>query len=218
MERGFAEILVRRGLGMRRVFAFTVLLWTGLCWSVGYGQTVVDDKGRGLDDHNYFAASSNPELKALLQNVENHHLNRTNTYPGGVLEQIQRQHYDYAIADLRYALIKFPNHPKALMLLGLVARLKRNPSIPIPFYEKAIELYPAYAITHAQYGKYLLDIGYPDQAINKLNDAIRVDPGFSAGYAWLAEAYYKKGNRELASQAAEKARTLGYRGEIEGER
>jgi Tfp pilus assembly protein PilF len=61
---------------------------------------------------------------------------------------------------------------------------------------------------------YLVDIGKIDAGIQKLQKAIEIDPGLGQAHAWLAKAYYKNGNSELARQAAEKAKALGYRGKI----
>lgn len=156
----------------------------------------------------YFAKDRDPKISELLHTVEQYHLSNANFWkkfntPGQL---------EYALGDLQYVLGVFPNHPKALQLLGSVARLTKNLSLPLLFYQKALNLYPQYALTHAQYGAYLVDIGNIKAGITKLEEAIRMDPKLPQAHAWLAKAYYQSGNPELARQAAEQARKLGYKG------
>jgi tetratricopeptide (TPR) repeat protein len=101
--------------------------------------------------------------------------------------------FSNVLADLNYTLDKFPNHPKALLLLGSVARLIKSPALPIPYFEKAIQLYPQYALTHAQYGAYMTEIGSVEVGIGKLKKAIEIDPNLSLAHTWLAKAYSQKG-------------------------
>jgi superkiller protein 3 len=90
-----------------------------------------------------------------------------------------------------------------------VSRIRKEPSLAIPFYAKALQLYPQYAITHAQYGSYLTDIGQVEQGIVALKKAVEIDPKLALAYDWLARAYAKSGDLELSRQAAEKAKELG---------
>lgn len=158
-------------------------------------------------EHDYFAAYQSTEIKEILYLVDVAHTNK-------VMDRIRDGSIGYAIAEVKYALGKFPNHPKALMLIGLVAKLNKTSSLPIPYYEKALKLYPQYSLTHAQYGAYLVSIGRIDVGITKLREAIEIDPKLATAHAWLAQAYSKNGNPELARQAAEQARTVGYSVEI----
>jgi predicted Zn-dependent protease len=155
----------------------------------------------------YFAADDDPSTKHYLFLVDNAHTNK-------VLSSIRSGRLDNAIDDLNYTLNKFVNHPKALLLLGMVARLSRKPSLPLSYYEKAIRLYPQYAFTHAQYGNYLVDTGNVTAGIQRLKRAVELDPTLVAVYVWLAKAYSRNGDAELARGAADKARALGYRGQI----
>jgi len=162
-----------------------------------------------LMNNDYFYASSvsdkDDELQrhALLRNVDKNH-----TDPAMIA--ITQKNYKNAIADLDYTLVRFPNHPRALTLLAAVARLADRPTLAIPYYEHALRLYPQYALTHAQYGQYLLQISRRDEAIVQLKAAIELDHKLAVAYAWLSEAYSKSGRPELAQEAAEQARQLGY--------
>jgi tetratricopeptide (TPR) repeat protein len=159
-------------------------------------------------DHDYFTANQNPEARQLLRENEAYHLNK------GVLDDFNAKRYDIVIGEVKYILRRFPNHPQALMLLGSAAILKKEPSLAIPYYQRAISLYPQYAVTHAQFGSYLIDIDQMDMAIKRLNTAIKIDSKYAFAHGRLAEAYYKKGDIAHARQAAKQAKALGYKGEI----
>ena len=161
-----------------------------------------------LMDQDYFTADQNPETRQLLHENEAYHLNKR------VLNDFNAKRFDIVRDDLHYILKRFPNHPQALMLLGSVAILMKEPSLAVSYYEKALGLYPQYAIIHAQYGSYLIDIGQVDLSIARLDRAIRINPKYAFAHGRLAEAYYKNGNLELARQEAERAKALGYKGEI----
>jgi tetratricopeptide (TPR) repeat protein len=100
------------------------------------------------------------------------------------------------------------------MLMTPVAKLTKNSALGISYYERAIKMFPRYAITYAQYGKYLTDFDQADAGIEKLMTAIEMDPKLAAAYVWIAGAYFKKGNKDLARESAEKARSLGYNGNL----
>jgi Tfp pilus assembly protein PilF len=124
--------------------------------------------------------------------------------------------YEYAVGDVTYVLDTFVNHPTALQILGVVAQLKKNPLLPIPFYKRALSLYPRYAVTHAQYGQYLVSIDHIREGIEKLKEAIELDAKLVVAHVWLARAYARIGEVALAQQASQDARGLGFTGRIVG--
>ncbi|MEW5977989.1 MAG: tetratricopeptide repeat protein [Acidobacteriota bacterium] len=155
-------------------------------------------------NNDYFAPDRD---NSALATVERYHL-----APGtDFWKMFRAREYHYAIQDMYFVLRYFPNHPKALTLLGSLARLMKQPSLPISHFQKAITLFPQHAITHAQFGNYLAAIDQVDPAIEQLKEAVQLDPKLAVAYGWLAEAYAKKGEAELAREAAEQARQLGYR-------
>jgi len=160
-----------------------------------------------LINQDYFLAGRDPEIRALLQIVEGAHTNR-------IQSDLMGGHLEVALPHIKYTLNRFPNHPKGLLLLGAYARLANNPSIAIPYYEKALRLYPQHAVTHAQYGSYLIDIGRANEGIVRLQKAIEIDSKLAFAYAWLAKAYVQRGHLDLARQSAENAKRLGYKGKI----
>ena len=159
------------------------------------------------DDVNkdYFAVNDERDVQ-LLNNVERYHL-----ATGNFWKWYTAKKYYLAVEELQFVLRYFPNHPKALQLMGTIAKVTDAPALAIPYYENALRRYPEYAITHAQYGTYLVDVGNVQAGIPHLNKAIEMDPNLAQAYAALAAAYKKNGSSDLARDAAAKARELGYK-------
>jgi Tfp pilus assembly protein PilF len=103
-------------------------------------------------DQDYYAAAGSEELQKLLDNVETFHTNE-------IINAIMEKNYGQAKGDLDYTLVTFPNHPKALQLLILYARVSRSPSFAKPYFERAVQLYPKYPMTHFIYGMFLTHFG-----------------------------------------------------------
>lgn len=162
-------------------------------------------------NQDYFAREQFSGTKYLIYLVEKGHVNEK------VFNDFQTGDYKSVLADMKYALERVPNHPRALMLLCGVARMTSQPAIPIPFFERALKLYPQYAFTHAQFGLYLTQIEQYDAGIEQLKKATEIDPKMAQAQAWLAEAYFDKGDRESGRLAAEQARKLGHQKPIPGE-
>lgn len=161
-------------------------------------------------ERDYFRADEDPAWRQQL-NINNAH------HTDMVLERLRQGNNSLAMEEAKFTLRYWPNHPRALILMEVIARATRAPSLPIPYYEKAVRQYPQYAVTHAQYGHYLVEIESVDEGIMQLQQAVEIDPMLGAAHAWLAEAYLKAGKRKLARKSAEQARELGYKGEIAGD-
>jgi len=155
---------------------------------------------QGVVPHDYF----DQRYKVELATVENYHLTKETFWA-----EYESKRYHYALNELTFVLRHFPNHPKALQLAELVAKMSNQPHLAIPYYEKAVGLFPQHAITHAQYGNYLVDIGQAEKGIERLQGALQIDPKLAAAHYWLWDAYNKIGNQEMARQIAEKAKELG---------
>lgn len=197
----------------RRVLV-NMVLFIVFCFSQGFAGEHIDHGPTGTANHDYYSAMENPQIKNLLQLVEKHHLDSCPHNPRGVLGDIAEGKYHYAISDLHYTLERFVNHPRALQLMGSLAKLTKNPLLPIGSYERALRLYPQYAVTYVQYGSYLVDIEQIEEGMAKLSRAREIDPKLALVYVLMAKAYAKNGNLVAARQAAEQARTLGYKGKI----
>ena len=145
--------------------------------------------------------------------VEDHHIKR-NDAGKSVYDLIGQGDYRGAFAEVDFILRWVPNHPLGLQIAGTISRLAGRLSVAVSYYEKALNLYPQHAVTYAQFGQYLLQIDQVDNGIEQLKRAVEIDPKLAAGYALLASAYSKKGNGEHAREAADKARQLGYKGQL----
>jgi tetratricopeptide (TPR) repeat protein len=127
---------------------------------------------------------------------------------------IMKNGYGYAKQELDYTLLTFPNHPEALQLLWVYAKASKKPSDAVPYFEKAIELFPQYAETYYLYGAFLTDFGLYKDGIKKLEIALAIEPRMSVAQAWLAKAHDKAGNANKAVECAKKAVELGYKGNL----
>lgn len=162
-----------------------------------------EEDSSSYTDSDYFLKDSNPRIRALLDNAERNHFNA-----GLLLKRHKYAENKYTLADWKYTLKVFPNHPGALQAMGYNAILKNDPETGIYYFERALKLYPQYALTHAQYGSYLVDLGRLEEGIARLKRAISMDPKLLSAHFWLAEAYSKSGMSDLARQEAEEAKKL----------
>jgi predicted Zn-dependent protease len=188
---------VLEGLSMARCDTF-LALWGFMLAAVLGSQSAFA--------YDYFTADRDG-VGQYMRSVESAHV-RT------VPESISNGRMNNAMADLKYTLDRFPNHPHALQMIGTVARMMKNTALAVTYYEKAITQFPQYALTRAQFGLYLVAIGNVDGGISMLKESIEMDPKQPAGYAGLAHAYAKKGDTEQAGDAARKARDLGFKGQL----
>jgi predicted Zn-dependent protease len=181
---------------MRRCVTLMLLIVTLLWLSSAQAQ---------LSTQDYFTADHT--YGSYLTILESAHVNNI---PG----LINRGQLNGALGDIRYALDRFPNHPVSLQQLSMVAQLTKNTALATSYFERAVSLYPQYALTRAQYGLFLVSINNVDAGIEKFNQSIEIEPKLPAAYAGLAHAYAKKGNITKAREAAGKARELGFTGKL----
>lgn len=170
-------------------------------------QDGIDHGPTGTANLDYFNSAKDPHIPWLINDMRRAHFDKA-------VRNVGSGRYKDAISELNYILARFVNHPEALALAGIVAKATNNSQWAISNFERALNLYPQYALTHAQYGKFLTDFGGTSAGIEKLDKAIEMDPQLAAAHVWLAAAYAKNGNTQLAQKAAEKARSLGYKGDL----
>lgn len=162
---------------------------------------------------------NDPKIQDLVRNVETHHLYSTPYLSGrirtySVKNIIAEGNYDLAIKELHYVLERICNHPKALEMVGDLAIIVKDPMLGVFYYKRAIMLYPQYAITHYQFGSFLVSIGQLEEGIEELKQAVDIEPSLTAAHAMLSKAYARKGDVEHARMAEEEARKLGYKGNV----
>jgi len=135
-----------------------------------------------VGNYDYFTAQLHPGLYSYLAQLTARHASER------VWAVFWKGKYTEATGDCEYVLTRFPNHPRALHLIGEISKATNQVSLAIGFFENALALYPQYAFTHAQYGHYLTDIGVVQAGVEQLREALRLDPGQFQAKAWLAEA------------------------------
>ena len=131
----------------------------------------------------------------ILPVVENGHLG-PKTNPRGFWREFKRGRWVAAVAELKYVLNVFPNHPRALYLTTRMADLLHDPGLPIAYFEKAIRMYPNRPQTRAQYGAYLVKKGEPIPGLLQLDKALAEDPELLLARAWRSEARRQLGMRD----------------------
>ena len=139
--------------------------------------------------------------RSLVRDIERNHLEKA-------IVNLRQGRTREAINDCIYVLNRIVNHPKGLAILSLSAKLVKEPSLPLPYYERALKLYPAYAMTHAQYGKYLSEIGKGKEGVKRLQHAIEINPEFQIAYTWLARLYVKLGQPDQAREILQRSQAI----------
>jgi Tfp pilus assembly protein PilF len=151
---------------MKRYMFMIVLLVLLSCPSLS-GSQEFDHGATGTLNHDYF--NSDAVVQRLRANVDVNH-----TKP--LFENVAHGKMSNAIEEINYILARFPNHVQALSMTTAVAKLTKNQAFGIPFYERATNMFPRYAVTHAQYGKYLVDLDQTAAGIERLKNAVEMDP------------------------------------------
>lgn len=177
------------------------------CFTPPYCSDAKRNDAGELINMDYFTAKDDGETTHLLHLVEIAHTNK-------VLPQISKNDYAGALSDIKYTLNRFPNHPRGLLLITLYGRITKSYAFVVPYYEKAIRLYPHHALTYAQYGAYMVTVGSVPSGVKKLEQSLEINPELVFAHVWLAAAYSKIGNMELSRKAESKARDLGYEGKL----
>jgi Tfp pilus assembly protein PilF len=179
-------------------FAWAFLWAVMVCTSV----TTEAEELPAVSSRDYFSiVTTAPESYSLrsLRKIEQSHLSKA-------LINLRQGKAREAINDCVYVLDQAVNHPKGLAILGFAARLAKETSLPVRYYERAVTLYPGHAMTHAQYGKYLAEIGKGEEGVKRLQRAIEIDPGFKVAYTWLAHLYVQSGQVDLARKVIQRSK------------
>ena len=147
-------------------------------------------------NRNYFTRGTDGFTQELLANAERNHLAQENFW-----KKYRDGELDYALGDLKYVLLVFPNHPRALHLMTMVCKAMKDSTTPIDYFEKAIRLFPQEPYTYAQYGAYLISTGETDAGIARLQDALRLNPNMTYALGLMAEAQKKQRMAPAAGSA-----------------
>jgi Tfp pilus assembly protein PilF len=184
--RGARPWAYRRAARAGSVVAALVLGGAGVAWA-----------------EDYFTTHLDPTRLNYRQTVESFHVDR-------VPDLIRQGRMRDAKAELIYTLERFPNHPRALILLEVVGPLLNDASLAVNYYQNALKNHPQYVVIRTQYGMHLVDLGLVEAGIDQIKQAIDLDDSFALAHAALARAYAKAGQADLAREAASRAAALGH--------
>ena len=167
--------------------------------------------------HDYYERRTNKGIQELVVLVESAHVN--NILPNlrkafTAPENLRPGFLKQALNEINYTLDRLVNHPKALALSASVTKLLGTPRLPITFYQRALQMYPHRAFTQAQFGNFLVEVGEIEQGIERLKMAIKLSPKLATSYGWLAWAYHKNGDSDLAAEFSVKAKKKGFKGKL----
>lgn len=114
---------------------------------------------------------------------------------------MKREEYIYALRDFDFILRYFPNHLKGLLMMGDLSIRMHQPEQAVPYFERAIVLYPHTASTYVVYGIVLYKLGKLKEAAKEYKCAIKLQPNsaethYNLGLAYLGLRDYKRANEE----------------------
>jgi Tfp pilus assembly protein PilF len=167
--------------------------------SVAYAQA---ERSRQKQFADYFAVvEETPSGVMIIRDAERRRLQQARL-------SLRQGQFSVAFRQCAQVLDRVINHPQGLAILGMAAKLMKEPSLPLPYYERAIQRYPRRALTQAQYGKYLVGIGRVSDGIARLNHAITIDAQLTVAYTWLAQVYAQNKQPELAQQILQRRKAI----------
>src|SRR5919106_2760997 len=143
---------LERCLIMDRHSSLALLFLIGLWVSSAHAQ-VTNPQANGQD---YFTADKRGG--SYLAIVEANHVN-------SIPDWIKKGRLNDAIADIKYTLDRFPNHPVSLQQVSMLAQMTKNIALATGYFERAVALFPQYALTRAQYGLFLVSTNSVDAGI-----------------------------------------------------
>ena len=175
-------------LGRRSTILLLAFYWICL---VGVRASGQEPSGGG----DYF----DPAKRQLLVQLKRYHLD-------AAIKDMNDRKLNIAQAEIDFVLKWVPNHVEGLLVNEEIAKAKGAPELALGRYVRALEMYPDHAITHAQFGAYLLELGRVDAAIDSLTTAVRLDPSLGMAHRYLATAYRQKGDLDRAASEEAEAR------------
>lgn len=150
-------------------------------------------------DNDYYASKGT----VLLRTVEAYHL-------GPAEEKLSLRHYPQARNELAFILRYFPNHPRALLLLGkLCSEWKDAGCLTDDVFEKAIRVRPDEPSVYIVQGVHLHRIKRYKEAIASYEKALGLEPDSVNGHYNLALSLLETKQFDRANQHAQRAYALG---------
>jgi tetratricopeptide (TPR) repeat protein len=153
--------------------------------------------------NDYYIANSTAAKAELLKKVEDYHL------PQGI-EKMRSRHYLYAFGDFDFILRYFPNHPRALILMGQLCERWLDPKCNmLVYFDKALQISPENEGVHLTRGVYLQKYGKLADAIESYKKALELNPDSANTHYNLGLAYVAQKNFDLANEHAQEAYSRG---------
>ena len=121
---------------------------------------------------------------------------------------LQKNQVDEARKHYEAALAHDPEHPAALMGLGLVFAGASNHDAACRYYYKALIVFPGWAPGWLNYGRSLEGTGRLDEARDSYKKAIDLDPLFADACERMAEVLEALGSIQEASRMAARGKAL----------
>lgn len=159
--------------------------------------------------HNPGGDYANADDRQGLTVVENYHFTPN-------VERLLRGATGQLGADISYTLEHFPNHPRALAAMSRLALRDKNRKphgarfTVECYFDRALRFRPDDARVHSLYGAYLLALGQTDAALEKLEEAARLEPANPTAQYNLGLLYLRKKDYDKARASAQKAYEMGF--------
>lgn len=166
-------------------------------------QPVAHTQERDGMHRDYYQAQLNRNNQELLRNVEKHHLQQG-------IDRMNEGRFDNAVAEFDFILRYYPNHPRALLLMGELSRKMDKPGQAHEYFAKALNLFPHNPATYSVYGIFLQRSGDLGGAIEQYSKALERNPNHSEVHYNIGLAYLESGEPEKAREHAVRAYELGY--------
>lgn len=113
-----------------------------------------------------------------------------------------------AEALYRQVLARFPRHPDALHMLGLLAHHLGRNDVAVHLIGQAIRITPKHAACHSNLGNVLKAQGRLDEAIRSYRRALKLSPSFADAHRNLGNALQAKGMFDEACRSHRRALAL----------
>jgi len=181
---------------------------------VAVAQFIAATAGLAADDDLKACLSRSDERSAIhacsrvisSNRVQGKELARTH-YGRGIKHRNHREN-DHAIADFTKAIELDPNWPWPYVARGHAYSAQKRFAMAFADQETAIRLEPT-AVTYTGRGRSLMEAGAYQRALVDFGEALRIDPGYFAGYYWRGETYRKL--REFSKAEADFRKALEIR-------
>ncbi|MDP1652011.1 MAG: tetratricopeptide repeat protein [Rhodocyclaceae bacterium] len=154
-------------------------------------------------NNDYYGARSTPQLAELLATVEKYHEQQG-------IDKLRTRFYPGAWGEFNFMLNYFPNHPRALILMGQVCERWLDPKCNMTsYFDKAVRLTPENAGIYLTQGVYLQKRGKLAEAIESYKKALELNPNSANTHYNLGLAYVTQKNFDLANEHAQEAYSRG---------